>query len=318
MIPPNNFGRIRFGCGHFVSSFLILISSLCSTVSNAQDIEPRRWTNLPIGIAAIGIGYGYTFGDVYFDPLLQAEDAVVTAHTIITSYVKPFRIGKKLARIDVALPFSSATWEGLLRGEPASVKRTGLLDPKLRFSYHLIGPPAMAPKELQEYLAEHTTYTTLGVSLAINLPLGQYDEDKLINLGLNQFIFRPQLGVSHNWGPWSVEWDASVYFYTKNNNFFNDGTKRLKPLVATQAHLIKRFKSGAWASISTGYGIGGTSRVNRLSNDDKRSNILGSASLGFAMGKRQSAKMVYFHSQTLMDIGSNTNSLLLVWSMVIQ
>ncbi|TFG74803.1 MAG: transporter [Flavobacteriales bacterium] len=316
MIPPNHFGRLRLVYGHFVFPFLLLLA-LSSIVTNAQDVEPRRWTNLPLGITAVGIGYGYTFGDVYFDPLLQAEDAVVRAHTIITSYVKPFRIGKKLARIDVLLPFSSATWEGLLQGVPTSVERTGLVDPKLRFSYHLIGPPALAPKELQEYLAEHTTYTTLGVSLAINLPLGQYSEDKLINLGLNQFIFRPQLGVAHNWGPWSVEWDASVYIYTKNNNFFNDGSKRQNPLAATQAHLIKRFKSGVWASISTGYGIGGTSRVNRLSNDDERSNILGAASLGFAVGKGQSAKIVYIRSQTLKDVGANTNSLLLTWSLVI-
>ena len=314
----DNFSRIHFGFAHFVSLFLLFLLSMFSTVSMAQDIEPRRWTNLPLGIKAVGLGYGYTYGEVFFDPLLQVEDASVTAHTLVATYVKPFRIGKKFARMDVFLPFSSARWEGLLQGEPASVERTGLVDPKLRFSYHIIGPPALAPKELREYLAEHATYTTLGLSLAVNLPLGQYSEDKLINLGLNQFVFRPQVGVSHNWGLWSVELDASVYFFTKNNNFFNDGSRRQNPLLAAQAHLIKRFNSGVWGSISSGYGIGGTSRVNRLSNDDERSNILGSVSLGFPIGKKQSAKMVYIRSQTLNDIGSNTNSLVLAWSLIVQ
>jgi hypothetical protein len=302
----------------YTSLLLPFVLIFVTSFTKAQDIEPRRWTNLPMGINVVGFGYGYTFGDVFFDPLLQAEDAGVTAHTLVATYVKPFRIGEKFARMDVFLPFSNARWEGLLQGVPTRVERTGLADPKLRFSYHLIGPPALAPKELLEYLKDHTTYTTLGVSIAVNVPLGEYSEDKLINLGLNQFIFRPQIGVSHNWGLWSVELDASVYFFTKNNDFFNDGSKRQNPLVAAQAHLIKRFRKGVWASISSGYGIGGTSRVNRLSNDDERSNLLGSASLGLALGKKQSAKIVYIRSQTLNDIGSNTSSFLLAWSLLFQ
>ncbi len=295
--------------------FAVLVFSM-TTIAKAQDIEPRRWTNLPLGMKAAGIGYGYTFGDVLFDPLLQVEDATVKAHSVIASYVHPFRIGTKFARMDILMPFSSARWEGLLRGEPASVERTGLVDPRIRFSYHLLGPPALRPKELQEYLVKHPVYTTLGLSLAVSIPLGQYDEDKLINLGINQFVIRPQVGVSHNWGLWSFEVDASLFLYTKNNSFFNDGTRRQDPLYTTQAHLIKRFKGGLWASLSTGYGSGGTSRVNRLSKDDERENFLNSASLGFRVHKLQSVKLVYLYSETLKDIGSNTHSVLMAYSIL--
>jgi hypothetical protein len=295
---------------------ILLVFFFVSTVMLAQDIEPRRWTNLPIGIKAAGVGYVYTFGDVLFDPLLEIEEAKVTAHTAIASFVYPFRIGKKFARVDVFVPFSNALWEGLLQGEAVSAHRVGLVDPWVRISYHILGPPALNLKQLREYLTEHSVYTTLGVSLSISLPLGQYSEDKLINLGLNQFFFRPQIGVSHNWGLWSVEFDVSAYIYTKNDNFYNDGTKDQKPLVAAQTHLIKRFNSGIWTSLSAGYGIGGASRINRLSKDDERSTLLNSASLGFPVGKRQSGKLVYIYSQTLTDVGSNTNSLVLAWSIL--
>ncbi len=295
---------------------ILLVFLLVSTLMQAQDIEPRRWTNLPLGTKAAGVGYVYTFGDVLFDPLLEIEDAKVTAHTAIASFVYPFRIGKKFARLDVFIPFSNARWEGLLQGEAVSRNPTGLVDPRVRISYHILGPPALNLKQLREYLTEHPVYTTLGASLAISFPLGQYSEDYLINLGLNQFFFRPQIGVSHNWGLWSVEFDVSAYIYTKNDNFFNDGTKDQKPLIAAQTHLIKRFNSGIWASLSAGYGIGGASRINRLSKDDERSTLLNSASLGFPVGKRQSGKLVYIYSQTLTDVGSNTNSLVLAWSVL--
>ncbi len=293
----------------------VLLVFVCN-ISTAQDIEPRRWTNLPLGIKAAGVGYAYSFGDVLFDPLLEVEDATVTAHTAIASFVYPFRIGKKFARLDVFIPFSNALWEGVLRGEAVSRNPIGLVDPRVRMSYHILGPPALNPKELKDYFSEHPVYTTLGVSLAINVPIGQYSDEYLINLGLNQFIFRPQIGVSHNWGLWSAEFDVSAYIFTKNVKFFNDGTKDQKPLFATQGHLIKRFNSGIWASLSAGYGVGGSSRINRLSKDDERSNLLNSASLGFPVGKRQSAKVAYIYSQTLTDVGANTNSLILAWSII--
>ncbi len=302
----------------YLSTSLLLCIILLSVATKAQDVEPRRWTNIPLGVKAATIGYGYTFGEVLFDPLLEVEEATVHAHTFIGSYVQPFKIGKKFARLDVLVPFSTARWEGLLRGSPASVERTGLADPRIRLSYHILGPPPLSPKELQEYLMAHPVNTTVGVSLGINVPVGQYDEDKLINLGLNQFAFRPQIGVAHNWGLWTVELDASVFVYTKNNSFFNDGTRRQDPLYAAQAHLIKRFKKGLWTSISTSYGQGGTSRVNRLSKDDERANWLNAASFGLNVSRTQSAKITYLYSKTLKDIGSNAHSIILAYSLFFQ
>ena len=314
---PFSYFRITFSGSKGLKPFsVLLLFLLVSTVIVAQDIEPRRWTNLPLGTQAAGVAYVYTFGNVLFDPLLEVEDATVTAYTGVFSYVYPFRIGKKFARVDVFIPFSNATWEGLLQGEAVSTNPIGLVDPRVRISYHILGPPALNLRELREYLIENRVYTTLGASLALSLPLGQYSEDKLLNLGLNQFFFRPQIGLSHNMGLWSVEFDVSAYIYTKNDNFFNDGTKDQKPLFATQGHLIKRFNSGMWASFSAGYGLGGSSRINRLSKDDERSNLLNSASLGFIIGKRQSAKVVYIHTKTLTDVGSNTNSMVLAWSIL--
>ena len=135
---------------NFITFFISVAMLFVYGLSLAQDTEPRRWTNLPLGINAAGIGYGYTSGDVLFDPLLETEDVKVTAHTIVASYVRPFKIGKKFARLDVLIPFSNARWEGLLQGEPARVERTGLVDPRVRISYHILGPPALKREQLKK------------------------------------------------------------------------------------------------------------------------------------------------------------------------
>ncbi|MGI9547795.1 MAG: transporter [Flavobacteriaceae bacterium] len=246
---------------------------------------------------------------------METEDVKVNVHTLVIAYVHPFKLGEKLARIDALIPVSFARWEGLLSGLPASTERNGLADPRIRFSLHLKGPPAMEAAEMKKYLLEHRKYTTIGVSVAITVPLGQYNDERLLNLGLNQFVFRPQLGMLHNWGLWSFELTASVFIFTKNNDFFNDSDKRQDPLFAAQAHLIKRFTSRHWISVSTGYGLGGQSVVNRQSNNDVRSNFLGAASFGIPIGKKQSAKFTYIRQETLKDIGADTNSLILGWSL---
>ena len=41
---------------------------------HAQDIEPRRWSHLPLDTNFLGVGYAYTSGDIFLNPVLQIED----------------------------------------------------------------------------------------------------------------------------------------------------------------------------------------------------------------------------------------------------
>ena len=282
----------------------------------SQEIEPRRWSSLPLGTNVIGAGYAHTFGDIFFDPLLQAEDVSVTVNTFITSYVRPFKLANKAARVDVTLPYAIAHWEGLVSGVPTTVNRNGFVDPRIRFSVNLLGPPPSNPKELQEYFKEHPVNTTLGVSLAVTLPLGQYYNDKLLNLGQNQFVFVPQIGVVHNWNKWSYEFTSSAVFYGDNPNFNGGKKKKQDPTLAFQTHLIRQFKPGYWGSISASYGLGGQSVVNRQPNADNRKDLQGALSFGFPLSKFQGMKVAYVRSETLRDIGSNLNVLIVGWSIV--
>ena len=111
----------------------------------------------------------------------------------------------KLANISLVIPFSAADWSGLLSGEPAGVNRTGFGDPRIRASVLLAGPPAGNALELRQSRIDNQTSTTVGVSLAITIQLGEYFEDKLLNLGGNRFVFRPKVGIIHYWGTWSFE-----------------------------------------------------------------------------------------------------------------
>jgi len=292
--------------------FVLFLSVFSQT--NAQDIEPRRWSTMPLGTHVIGAGYVYTNGNILFDPVLEAEDVTVDIHGFAAVYVQPFKIGKKLGRLDFLLPFATARWDGLLSGEATTIKRHGLSDPRIRVSVNLIGPNAMGPKEMMQYIKEHPVNTIFGASIAITLPLGQYDETKLLNLGRNRFVIRPQIGMVHNWGLWSYELTGSVFIYTNNNNFFNDQVRKQDPVLALQTHLIRRFSNKMWVSLSGGYGLGGQSIVNRQPKDDEHGDFLWSLSFGSPISKNQAIKLNFIRYETTRDVGSNTNTIGISWS----
>ena len=285
---------------------LLTLFSLSMMPLFSQDLEPRRWTVIPVGTNVIGIGYGHTFGDLLLDPVLQVENAVVKVDTLAVSYIRSFSLAGKTVRFDAFLPWHSAKWEGILRGTPASTERKGFGDSRFRLSVNLLNTST-------EY-SQEVSHTAIGAGVAVTLPTGEYDKDKLINLGHNRFSIRPQLGVLHTHGAWSYELTGSVFFFTDNNDYFNDGKREQDPLYALQTHVVHIFKPGLWASIGAGYGWGGNSTINAEKKDDKWDNFMASLSMGVPLSRSQGIKLNYIHAQTQNLTGSNTDTLSMSWS----
>ena len=296
---------------------ICIVSFFNANTLFAQDLEPRRWNVLPLGTQVLGAGFAYTGGDILLDPTLEIEDATVSASTVILQYVRPFKLGNKFARVDVRVPLSFAYWEGLLNGEFASTDRNGFTDSRIRLSINLIGPKASGPKELFRYFQENPINTTVGASIAVTIPTGLYRPDKLLNIGQNRFVIRPQIGVLHNRGLWSYELTSSVIFFTDNTDFFGGNTRSQKPMFAIQGHIIKRFKSKLWASVSAGTGTGSKSTINDVSKNDRRNDVLASLSVGYPIAKKQSLKLAYVYSRTTRILGSNTDTIALGWALLL-
>ena len=287
----------------FILIGLLLLSFDPAT---AQDLEPRRWTVLPAGLTVGGAGYARLEGDVSFDPVLQIEDATVSGQALGLSYVRSFALGGKIARLDILVPWANMRWTGLLDGTPATASRVGLSDPNIRLSMILAGDK---PDKLA------TSNTVIGAAVAINVPFGEYHEEKLLNLGRNRFFIRPQMGVLHTRGNWSYELTGSVFLYGDNDDFYGGSTLEQDPLFAIQTHLIYAFdKSGYWAALSAGYGWGGQSTVDGNKGDDGRRLFLSALAVGVPISKRQGIKLAYVRTRTNTSKGSDVDSLSLGWS----
>lgn len=279
----------------------------------AQDMEPRRWTHLPVGTNIAGAGYSYTSGELNFDPVLRIEDARVGMHTILGSYNRYFSIADMTARLDVQVPYQRGTWDGLLNGVPTTVRRDGLADPRVRLSMNVYGSPALEPEAYRDYIKNEEERTVAGIACAVRVPLGEYNEDKLINLGEHRFSFQPQIGVVHTVGPWSFEATASLFAYTDNDDFFGGHRLEQDPLYAIQVHVVRTF-NGWWLSAGSAYGRGGRTSIDGVPDDDIRSNLLYGISGGLSVASNQSVNLMYIRQDALSQVGGDFHNVILTWA----
>lgn len=293
---------------------LALLFVLCwANTSLAQDTEPRRWAQLPTGVNIAGIGYGYIDGDIYFDPLLQIEEATFEMHKAGLVYMRTMGVMGKSARLDITLPYSAGRWEGTVDGEFTHIRRRGPGDARVRLSMLLYGGPA---ETLQEFSKSEKSNTVVGAAVAVSIPTGDYNSDRLINLGNNMWVIRPQLGVTHSRGKWTGELTGSVFIYTDNDHFWKDTQLETDPLFAVQAHLIYTFRPGLWTSVSTAYGWGGEATVNGDAKNNPSGNWLTALSFGFPIDRRQGIKITWIRGRSQKPTGADIDSIVLGYSVM--
>ncbi|MFK5924936.1 MAG: transporter [Verrucomicrobiota bacterium] len=273
-----------------------------------QELEPRRWSHLPINANFAGAGYVYTRGDILFDPVLLIEGVEIEMHSAIVKYIRSFELLGKSARVDFTQGYQDATWKGLLEGQPANAYRSGLMDGSFRFAINLLGAPPLEGKDFAEYRAKMDKETIVGMGLVVQLPTGDYLSDKLLNLGNNRFTFRPQLGVVHNRGKWMMELTTSAWIYTSNDDFWNGNRFEQAPFYTLQAHLAYTFRPGLWVGTGVGYGIGGESTVNGDDKNDRKGNLAGLLSVGMPLSRKVGIKFSYLGFRTQKKVGADTNS----------
>ena len=300
--------RCIFG-NKFVYGLLFFhLFAFYSSPSLAEELEPRRWAHLPINTNFTGAAYAYTKADINFDPLLKIEEGQVDLHTWAAKYLRTFSLFEKSARVDFVQGYQKGRWEGLLDGVPTTVRRSGWTDTLVRFAINLYGAPPLQGQEYAKYRAAAEIETIVGAGLSVQLPTGDYRDDKLINLGLNRFTFRPQIGVVHTRGKWSLETTAIVALFTDNDEFFNGHKLEQDPLYTLNSHLIYTFHPGVWVSASAGYDYGGRSTVDNERKDDRKQDIGWALSVGFPLSRHFGTKIAYVGTRTQESTGVDSDS----------
>nr|QIO37151.1 transporter [Bradyrhizobium sp. 1(2017)] len=292
--------RIRTG--------LALAATIIAAEANGQDAEPRLYSNTPVGLNFLISGYLYSQGRLAFDPSLAVADTKFEAHTGAMAYVRSFDLFGQSAKFDVIVPYSTFSAHGLVADVPREREMNGFGDPRFRVTMNLFGAPALPLKEFANYKQD----ILVGISLQVSAPLGQYDDNKLLNLGVNRWSFRPELGISKAWGPWTFEVAPSVTFFTDNRDFFIGNRLAQAPLYLVRGAVIRNLDSGAWFSLDGLYLKGARTTLNGLPGDNEQENLRAGFTVAVPINRQNSVK---FNASTgiYSRTGSGFNLVGLAW-----
>ncbi len=274
----------------------------------AQQLEPRAYSNLPVGLNFLLGGYAHSRGDVLLDPTIPVTNVSANVDTLVLGYVRSLDLWGKSGSVGLVLPYARISAQGDVGGQESSATRSGTADPVLRLAINLLGAPALSPEKFREYRQD----TIVGASLVVSAPWGQYDGTKLVNIGTNRWSYKPEIGVSQALGAWILEGAFGVTFFSDNDDFFGGQTRKQDPLYAAQGHVIYAFNPGLWAALNTTYYAGGRTAVNGVLNNDLQQNSRWGATLSKSVDRRNSFKL-YFSSGASARTGTNFTTLGFAW-----
>ena len=264
-----------------------LLALVAVSAAQAQDIEPRKWSNAPVGVNFLILGYAYSQGGIAFDPSLPVSNPHLDTSSGAIGFARSLDLWGFSGKFSASVPYTWLSGSADYRGQTVDRTVNGFGDPEFELSVNLYGAPAVGLKDFTSYKQDWI----VGVALKVSAPSGQYDDTRLVNIATHRWFFKPSLGVSKAVGPWILESTASATFYTDNTDFYGDTTRSQAPLYSIQGHVIRSFRYGIWASVDATYYVGGRSTINETENDDLQQNWRVGATLALPINRRNSIKL---------------------------
>ena len=236
-------------------------------LSAAQELTPRSYWPAPKGTQVITAGMVYTRGDAVPDPSLPITGLDSDITSGLVAYLRTIELWGRSSNIIVDVPYSDGETTGE-HPELGLLQRDyrGVGDIGLTISVNLWGAPTMTPEDFAALRA--APRPIVGVSLKVKAPTGDYDPDRLINVGANRWAAKFEVGSIWPLSPkWLLEAHLGSWVFEDNDDFL--GMRRKQDAIqALELHLVRRFAPGFWMSLDLNGYKGGRSEVDGRHLDD--------------------------------------------------
>ncbi|WP_211317710.1 transporter [Edaphovirga cremea] len=263
---------------------------LCGAPLICEADNARDWQNLPTDLNLIFGYYSRVDTNTSIDTSLPLDGLKLDADVYILRYAHSFAIDGRSSAIQILQPYArvKASFDD---GQffDGTKKNNGAGDTQFIFVHNLFGAPALSKEEFVKWTPE----TFLTGAIWVTAPTGDYDRNKVINIGANRWVFKPELAFGQPIGPTWLELNTWVSFYTDNDEYHGEGQLSQRPLYAIEGHYSYNFNRALWASIDSTYSVGGESRVNGSLQDNEQENVLLGATVGFQLSPQFGGLIAY-------------------------
>lgn len=257
----------------------------------AQELTPRLYWPAPNGTQLLVAGYSHSGGDVLFDRTIPLYEVDSEINVGILAYLQTLSLWGRSSNIMVELPYSWGTTKGLVEKYPAQRDFSAFGDLGFTLTVNLMGAPSMTREDFLALRAD--PHPIIGASLKVIAPTGEYDSDRLINVGANRWATRLQLGTIIPIRPgWLLEAAAGIWVYGDDDEFLT-GAREQDSVYSLEVHLVKRFRPGFWASLDYTYFTGGRQTIGGERLEDVQQNTKVGATIVIPFAGRHAVKIGY-------------------------
>ncbi len=234
---------------YFWLVMLAVVMACIGTPAQAQEMEPRAYSPSPVGMTFLGLSWQRSSGGVTTDPTLPITNVDAEIDSAIVGVVRTFGLGGRSASVGLLLPYTRAEVNGEVFEESRSAERSGLADARLRLAVNLLGSPALDRAQF----ARRIPGTSLGASLVVIAPTGEYDNDA----------------------------------------FYGDSRREQDPLTTMQAHIGYTFRPQLWIAANATWYAGGRTTVDSIRKADRQETTRLGLTLSMPLTGGQSLKVAW-------------------------
>jgi hypothetical protein len=257
-------------CKRLVFVCLILAVLRGPDQARAQFTDARTYGNTPVGVSQLELAYAYARANASIDTSIIIAGAELNLNQGTLEYTRYFSFFHRTAWVEASIPLAGLN--GSVTGTSIGASRTGAGDTSYGWAMLVKGGPGLSVTQFANYKPT----TSVGVSVTITAPTGQYNANKVLNLGSDRWSFKPEIGISHPFGSkqnWVVDAYANASFYTDNASYHGVEILRQQPLPGLEGHISYSFTPNLWVSLDTRYSFRGDTLINAADQNNPQQNF---------------------------------------------
>ena len=290
-----------------LASAIVALAITCPMFALAQVAVPPRfyWQNLSGGNAVPVLFQSLSGNANPLDPAdVVSANAKIDADVLTVGYAKVLPLFDRSLTLAVLEPMGRISSSTAVAGRASPQDANGFGDPTLEVGYNLIGPKAL--RNIPDLL-RYEPKLSLNVIADLAFPIGNYDGNEPLNLGLNRWYGRVGAPIIQQIGPWvpgrrtTFEAFPSVWLFSDNNDYLGH-TLSTDPKFQLELHLTRDITETFWGSLDATYVAGGKSSIDGVSGDPLHSLGVG-LTLGYQITDNLSFTAGYM--ATVNDNGPN-------------
>ena len=285
----NDESKLRRGVERLLLALaLVLATGALWAMRASAQVPPRFYWKTLSGANAVPVIVNSISGNTNpFDPAhIVTPGATIDATLAIAGYARTFSLFDRAALAAVLLPMGRISGQVTAGVQSVTQTARGFGDPMMELDVNLIGPPAQ--KTLVDVLRYEPGFS-LDVIADLAVPIGEYDNNRSLNLGQNRWYGRLGAPIVWQLGPWvpgrrtTLELLPAVWFFGTNNDFMGK-TLTTDPMFQVDAHLTRDLTDRLWTSLDGAWYTGGQASIDGVEGE-KLDNLGVGLTLGYQINE---------------------------------